>query len=1167
MKKLTQTLGAWPYFIAIFLNAFVDLGHKILIQNTVFKLYDGGEQIVLTAVVNALILIPFILLFSTAGFSADRWPKNVVMRYAAGAAVGLSIAITVCYFMGWFWLAFAMTFLLAVQSAFYSPAKFGYLKSLFGRERLASANGAAQAISIGAILAGTFLFSILFELRYPESAINALLESGAAGGVQADAHAAVMRAMAPLGFLLIIGSVVEWVLCMRLPTCENGDSKQTFEWKSHISGHETLTMLKPLRDRRVIRVTIIGLSMFWAIGQVLLAAFPSHAKAALGFDNVILVQGMLAAMGLGIGIGSTLLARWSKNYIESGVIPLAVAGMVVGLWLVTRLNSALELTLLFLWIGAMGGFFVVPLRALMQFHAADNEQGRIIAADNWLQNVAMLAFLILTALSALNGLEAVYLLHLIVLVAAVGGLYVLWQLPQTLARFFLTYLLSRHYRVNVQNVNRIPDSGGVLLLGNHISWIDWALIQICCPRHVLFVRPENSYERWYLQFYFRLAKSIYVNALEPSDDDVQAVADAVNSGKVVCLFPEGTTSRTGHIGVFRHDYERVCERLNDDTTVIPFYLRGLSGNSFARATDKLKRSRLQASLSRELIVAFGTPLEKDIPADILKRRVFDLSIASWESYLADLPTIPHAWISTAKRMRSDMAIADTLGEPLSGIKALTAAVCMSRRIRRISSEQNVGLLMPTSAGGVLVNMATLLNGKTTVNLNYSASNESVAGAIELADVKTVYTSKQFLLRLKQRNIDLTRALESVRVVYLEDVKADIAKSELVLTLLMVMLLPVGLLRPLICRATDANANAAILFSSGSEGVPKGIMLSHRNIMANLKQIAYVLNLNDTDVVMGSLPLFHAFGMTATQFLPLVEGLPMVCHADPTDAVGVGQAVAKYHATVICGTSTFLRLYTRNKKVHPLMFDSLRFVIAGAEKLGEEVRQSFQEKFNKPILEGYGATETTPVASVNLPDVLDTNYWHVQVGGKTGTVGMPLPGSSFKIVDPETFEELPSGSEGMIMIGGHQVMQGYLKNPEKTAEVIRAFDGTRWYVTGDKGWIDNDGFLTIVDRYSRFAKLGGEMVGLGEVEAQIRKLMDEEAELVAIAVPDPVKGEKIVLLSEVELDSLAIKKGMKENGCSSLMVPSQFFLVEAVPKLGSGKTDFASAKKMALELIA
>jgi acyl-[acyl-carrier-protein]-phospholipid O-acyltransferase/long-chain-fatty-acid--[acyl-carrier-protein] ligase len=369
------------------------------------------------------------------------------------------------------------------------------------------------------------------------------------------------------------------------------------------------------------------------------------------------------------------------------------------------------------------------------------------------------------------------------------------------------------------------------------------------------------------------------------------------------------------------------------------------------------------------------------------------------------------------------------------------------------------------------------------------------------------------------------------------------------------------------RRADIEQPAAILFSSGSEGEPKGVLLSHRNIMANIQQVADVLDVRAEDTVMATLPLFHAFGLTVTGLMPLVEGIPAIFHPDPTDALTIAKAIAKHRATVFCGTSTFLRLFTRNQRIHPLMFDSLRVVVAGAERLSPEVRDAFKLKFNKEIYEGYGTTETTPVASVNIPDRIDPRDWKVQQGNKPGTVGLPLPGGSFRIVDPQTLGTLPVGEDGLVLFGGTQVMLGYLNDPDKTADVLVELDDKRWYKTGDKGHLDKDGFLTIVDRYSRFAKIGGEMISLGAIEEAIGKTLPEEVEILTTALPDGKKGEKVVLLIAGPIDGDQIQGLIDQSGLNPLMKPSQLIHVDTIPKLGSGKNDFGRAKQIAMEACA
>ena len=377
------------------------------------------------------------------------------------------------------------------------------------------------------------------------------------------------------------------------------------------------------------------------------------------------------------------------------------------------------------------------------------------------------------------------------------------------------------------------------------------------------------------------------------------------------------------------------------------------------------------------------------------------------------------------------------------------------------------------------------------------------------------------------------------------------------------ILPAALLRQLFVSKTSLQQPAAILFSSGSEGDPKGVLLSHQNIMGNIKQVSDVLDTRQDDRVMATLPLFHAFGLTVTGLMPLIEGIPAICHPDPTDVLNIAKGIAKHKATIFCGTSTFLRLFNRNNKIHPLMLDSLRIVVAGAEKLNSEVRDAFQLKFNKTIYEGYGTTETTPVASVNIPDRIDSTDWRVQKGSQSGTVGLPLPGSSFRIVDPQTFETLPCGEDGLILIGGTQVMLGYLNDLDKTNEAVLQLDGQRWYSSGDKGHLDADGFLTIVDRYSRFAKIGGEMISLGAIETEISSNLDEEVEILATTIPDSKKGEKVVLLFNDGISEEALKSHIQQTELNPLMRPAALVAVNEIPKLGSGKSDFRQAKQIAL----
>jgi acyl-[acyl-carrier-protein]-phospholipid O-acyltransferase/long-chain-fatty-acid--[acyl-carrier-protein] ligase len=539
---------------------------------------------------------------------------------------------------------------------------------------------------------------------------------------------------------------------------------------------------------------------------------------------------------------------------------------------------------------------------------------------------------------------------------------------------------------------------------------------------------------------------------------------------------------------------------------------------------------------------------------------YPMSFEEWQDFPSTLDPIHVSWLKNAKNSKTAFAVADIEGVEISHKRFLTAVLLFSKKIAEYSPEQNIGLLLPSSGGGAIASMAILCLGKTIVNLNFTAGKKALQSAAKQAEVKHIYTSRKFLDKMLERGMNLESFFSGSKLVMLEDIREEISTISRIGTLLKAILFPASLIQKSYFGDVSMKDTAAILFSSGSEGSPKGVELSHSNIAANAKQAAIELGAVDSDVIMSTLPTFHAFGFAITTLMPLSEGIPIVCHADPKDVTTIANGIQKYSGTILVGTPTFLRMYTISKKVSPESMQSLRLVVAGAEKLRSEVRDGFEKKFKMPVYEGYGTTETSPGASVNLPDI-DSPY---KLRNRPGTVGKAFSGTEFRIVDPDSLESIPTGEDGLILIGGPQIMKGYLKMPEKTAEVIELIDGFRWYRTGDKGHLDEDGFLTIVDRYSRFAKIGGEMVSLTTVEEEILDACnDKDLELAATCLPDQRKGEKIVLLSTKNIEKSELRKILSDAKINPLYHPSSILVVDEIPKLGSGKTDFSATKKIAL----
>jgi acyl-[acyl-carrier-protein]-phospholipid O-acyltransferase/long-chain-fatty-acid--[acyl-carrier-protein] ligase len=1148
--KLTRIKGFFPYMMLVFFNTFIDLGHKILIQDTIYQTANSSVYTVLSAIINALILLPYILLFTPSGFIADKFSKTKVLQITAAAAIPLTILVTWCYFQGYFWGAFALTLLLAVQSALNSPAKYGYIKETFGKQHLSQVNAIVQTLTIIAILGATFAFTSVFSYYIRVENLKHSYDKNL-----------ILQAFAPAGFFLIAFSIFETLMTFRLVKNEAVDPLSDYDPAKYFKGQYLKTYLNKTKNPPVILSCIIGLSIFWAVNQVLLASYGAFLKEHLGDVSVMFAQGSLAMGGIGILLGALYAGKVSKGFVETGLIPVATLGIAAGLFILPLLSSSFLIIMLFLAYGFFGGMLIVPLNSLIQFNAPRQEIGKVLAANNFLQNCFMLTFLAATVVLGLIGIDSQALLFSLFGIVLLAAIFTLITLPQSLIRYVLYFITSRFYRLSVFDLDNLPSSGGVLLLGNHVSFIDWAILQIACPRPIRFVMERSIYEIWYLNWILKKFKVIPI-APSASQDSLLEINTALNAGEVVALFPEGRLTKNGQMGIFRSGFERSA--VNAKAVIVPFYIHGLWGS---RASKGLRfRKKIMDSSSRLVSVIYGPPMDILSRAQAVKQKVAELSIKAWKYHIKEMTNIQTEWLYQMKLNPKARAIIEESGKELSNLQLLSSVLFLSQKIKSaLKNQENVAILLPTSKAGVIANLSLLTLGKVVLNLNFTMGETALKSAITQASIRTIITSRQFLAKLESRDLNIEQALSSSTLLYLEDLFPEDSRYVLLAFFLLAKILPAKVLKLLFFKNSDISSTAAILFSSGSESAPKGVKLTHANLLSNINQIATVFGIENSDVMMDSLPLFHAFGFTITTFMPLMKGIPIVCYPDPTNSLVIAKLICKYKITLFCSTSSLLGLYVRNSAIHPQMLRSLRMVVAGAEKLSPSIYKEFKDKFNLEIYEGYGATEVSPVASCNLPDVISIDDWHVHQSAKFGTVGLPLPGCAFRIVDSQTLMDLPVGEDGLVLIGGTQVMEGYLNLPDKTREVLMEGDNYSWYKTGDKGHLDKDGFLTIVDRYSRFAKIAGEMISLSLVEQTWQQYLNNVAiEVMALALPDQKKGEQLAMLYCGPLSEEELKNQLIASTLPKLMLPKSFRQVVDLPKLGNGKRDYLSAKRLLVE---
>jgi acyl-[acyl-carrier-protein]-phospholipid O-acyltransferase/long-chain-fatty-acid--[acyl-carrier-protein] ligase len=769
-------------------------------------------------------------------------------------------------------------------------------------------------------------------------------------------------------------------------------------------------------------------------------------------------------------------------------------------------------------------------------------------------------FRLVSQFAWLSGAEAAYLFLALLLVGILAAAWALGPYQffrQCVARPFAWLI----YRVRVLGQQGVPAVGPCLICSNHVSHLDWILLIAAIPRPIRFVVSKELTRRALLRPFLRWGRVLpFDNSSNASSaQSAKAVAAALQAGEAVAIFPEGRMTRNGYLLPFERTFEALAQRGN--APILPVYLDELWDTMSSHSGGLPWRKSPRWPSRHPVRVAIGPAMPPQTTVHDLRQTMQRLSAACAREHFKELLPVHRMFVRQAARHPFRSCFVDsTTGTKLNYGKALAGAMILAEKLRPLlADEAMVGLWLPSAVGGALANIAVSLLGKTSVNLNYTASVESIRYAAAQCGIRHVLTSVQFL---RNKPLDLG---PEIQLVYLEDFRKHVTKFDRIWAFLKVFLLPGIVLERWVLKLTGKGHGlddlATIIFSSGSTGEPKGVMLTHGNIASNAKAMVQVVQLTARDRLLAVLPFFHSFGYTVTLWVPLQVGASIVYHPDPRQAKKIGELCRQHGCTFFLSTPTFLRFYLRQCDKDD--FRTLRLLFLGAEKVPRALAEEFEQKFGIRPLEGYGCTELSPVAVANVPDREAGGV--TQIGHKPGSIGLPLPGVAARVVDADIARPLGPNQEGMLMICGPNVMKGYLNRPDLTAQVIR--DG--WYVTGDIAKIDEDGFITITGRLARFAKVGGEMVPLEKIEEEIHAaLQTSERVCVLACVPDPARGERLVVL-HLPLDSRDphfITDQLGKRGVPNLWIPAErdFFLVPELPVLGSGKVDLQRLKQMALE---
>ena len=714
-------------------------------------------------------------------------------------------------------------------------------------------------------------------------------------------------------------------------------------------------------------------------------------------------------------------------------------------------------------------------------------------------------------------------------------------------------LVRCFYRVTAIGMENLP-SGGFLLVPNHISWVDALVLQLACPRPIRYVIDQEYYHKPILHPVLRTLGCIPINARH-SYAGVRTAAEKIAEGEIVCVFPEGQLERTGVLLRLQRGYELIARHAK--AQVVPVWLDQLWGSIFSFEGGRFF-TKFPKRIPYPVTIAFGKPLKaKAANVATMREELLKLGEFCFSRRPALDRHLAEECVRGLKPRPFATAVIDgTDHTELSRSKLLGAAAALSRYLRKEFADERIAIVLPASKGSMLANLAVTMADKVPVDLNFTMGRAANESCCRRANLRVAISATPFMERLKdfpwpERVLKLDELLPRM-------------KRQIIFWWIMSVLIPAGLLlRLLQIPGQGGHAEAILLFTSGTTGEPKGVVVSHRNVVGNVLQFRQLLDARQTDAILASLPFFHTFGSTVTLWYPLIEGVRIVTYPNPLEPAKCAALIERYKVTFLLATPTFLRLYLR--KAEPEQLRTLRLIIVGAEKLPLDLASHFEERFHKKVFEGYGLTETAPVVSVNLPDPEPKKPGeHVQPSSRLGSVGRLAPGMAAEIREPETGQKLSLHETGMLWLRGVNIFEGYLDDPKRTAEILH--DG--WLKTGDIGRFDEDGFLYIEGRLSRFSKIGGEMVPHETIEQKIIDLLElsgrDERPIAIVGVQDEAKGEALVLLSAVDLDLAELRKKLQEAGVPNLWIPKQLHRADSIPVLASGKLDLKKCQALAAE---
>ena len=1126
-SSLLMTRRFAPLFWTQFFSAFSDNFLKNALVFLILFHIGGADAEALITLAAAVFIAPYFFLSALGGELADRYDKAVVARRLKFSEIGIAFIAVIGFGLHSVPLLFVALFLFGVIAALFGPIKYGILPDHLARSELPAGNALVEGATFIAILLGTIV-----------------------GGIAAKdggdpAHFA---------FLMIVFSLMCWGASLFIP--RTGQAAPDLKVQANVL-RSTIGLLNFLREDWRLWWGALVTSWFWLVGAVSLSLMPPLVKNVLG-GNEEVVTACLAIFSIFIAVGSGLAAWLAAGRII--LLPTVIGGVLLGLFAIDLGFSTLgvspipafdgylavftsgrgiRLAIDLAGLAVAGGLFIVPTFAAVQAWAGADRRARVVAAVNVLNAALMAGSTVIVALLQTAGMTTAQLFLLLGAASLTVAIVVGRTMPASALSDALSIIYRALFRMEVKGIDNLSNTGPNRIIAlNHVSFLDAGLALSLLNNKPVFAIDVGIAKLWWVRPFVKLTHAMQLDPLKPMA--VRSLIEAVKAGHPLIIFPEGRITVTGSLMKVYDGAALVADKANAE--IVPVRIEGLEQTPFSR----LKPSQVRRRWFPKVRVTILEPVRLTVDPELKGRKRRLAAGAALYGIMSDLVfrttstnrTMVEAIIQAADiHGRRRVAIEDPVTGTLSYKRLLVGAAILGAKLMPMApAGRAIGVMLPNANGAVVTILGLMTAGRVPAMINFTAGAANVLSACKAAQIDTILSSRTFIEKARLGN--LVAAIEkTVKIIYLEDIRAGITLADKIRGL-------INANKPLVeCKPDDW---AAILFTSGSEGVPKGVVLSHRNMLANAAQAAARIDFSREDKVFNVLPVFHSFGLTVGVMLPLVFGVRVYLYPSPLHYRTVAELIYGVNATIMFGTDTFLAGYAR--VAHPYDFRSLRYILAGAEPVKESTRRTYMEKFGLRILEGYGVTETAPALALNTP-----------MFNKFGTVGRILPGMEARLEKVEGVEE-----GGRLYVRGPNVMLGYLK-VDNPGVLERPPEG--WHDTGDIVSIDEQGFVTIRGRARRFAKVGGEMISLAAVEALASDLWPNALSAV-VALPDLRKGERLILLTQQKGATRSdFQSFAKAKHASDLMIPAEVWLVEKLPVLGTGKVDMMAVAKLVEERLA